>query len=87
MFNYPSVGSSARKKGKNRRGGQPDRSPSPPPPEPVKVVREPKISYVDATKMLEYEAEGCSLSFSIYDSITIMSKVGEMSSFRKLLMV
>ena len=30
---------------------------------------------MDATKMLEYDADGCSLTFSIYDNLTIMSKV------------
>ena len=70
--------SPARKKGKARRGGQgADRSPSPAPVLPVKVHREPRISYVDATKMLEYDADGCSLTFSIYDNLTIMSKVSD----------
>ncbi|XP_043247226.1 bromodomain-containing protein 1-like [Amphibalanus amphitrite] len=66
---------SARKKGKARRGGQAaDRSPSPAPVLPVKAQREPRISYVDATKMLEYETDGGLLTFSIYDNLTIMSK-------------
>ena len=76
MFLSPAP--TARKKGKARRGGgqgAADRSPSPPPVLPVKVHREPRISYVDATKMLQYDADGCSLTFSIYDNLTIMSKV------------
>lgn len=69
----------ARKKNKSRLG-QDERSPSPQSADVVRPPREPKITYIDADKTLEYETDAFSLKFHIADRIPFVLAVSDNGS-------